>query len=219
MGADLSEIFSISRISQITKMVGLIPGKCYDIANGFDLLNPQVRNQVFEELCIAKPKLVVVCLSCDQCSSICDMIGFKGSVARVRKILKTKILLRFAMQIGEQKIKQDNLFLFEYPHSARSWQDRYDQHIGKLYGVGNIIFDQCIFGLRDVQSDLNHRKYIRVMSNNGYILHELDRVHDNNHIYQQLLDKVRHEGSWQNRSRLTQKYPEELCKAVMRDLL
>ena len=219
MGVDISEVFSVPRISQTAKAVGLNPGKCYDIANGFDLSRPQVRKQVLEELSIARPKLVVICPPCDQYSSLCDMSGYKGSAAWVRKMLKAKVLLRFATQIAEKQVKQGNLFLFEHPHAARSWGDRHVQRLGRNHGVGSVAFDQCMFGLADVQSGERHRKRTRVMCNSEHVLRELDRTCSGDHRHERLLGRVKHEGMWLSRSRLAQKYPEEMCKAVVRGLL
>ena len=74
---DTSAVFSVTRISQTGKAGWLTPGKCYDIANGFDLSSAKVRAQVLEESQIAKPKLVVVCLPLVTSTLVC--VTFRGT--------------------------------------------------------------------------------------------------------------------------------------------
>ena len=57
------------------------------------------------------------------------------------------------------------------------------------------------------------------MSNSEHVLQELDRVCSKDHKHQHLSGKAKHEGKWQGRSRLAQRYPEEMCKAVIRGVV
>ena len=183
------------------------------------LLRRLVRAQVLDELRVAKPKLVIVCPPCDQYSSLCDMSGYRGSANWVRKMLKARVMLRFAMQVAEQQVRQGNLFLFEHPQSARSWQDRQVKHVGKLPGVGSVVFDQCMFGLADVESGMYHKKRTRVMCYSEHVLSGLNRTCSQDRTHQHLVGQVKHKGKWLSRSRIAQKYPEDMCKAIVRGLL
>ena len=96
LGPDVSEVFSIPRISQTAKAVGLTPGKTYDIANGFDLTQSEVRKRVLSKLRDSGPKLVVISPPCDQYSSLCNLAGYRGSSEWARKLMKAKVEVRHA---------------------------------------------------------------------------------------------------------------------------
>ena len=51
------------------------------------------------------------------------------------------------------------------------------------------------------------------------VLDELSKNCDLTHQHQQLIGKAKVEGKWQTRSKLSQQYPEGMCKAVVRGLL
>ena len=106
------------------------------------------------------------------------------------------------MQVAEQQMEGGNLFMFEHPQSARFWEDRRVQKVMRRSKVGTIVFDQCMFGLSDVQGGDLDRKRARVMSNSEHVLSELGRTGSKDHRHQHLLGKVKHEGVWQSRSKL-----------------
>ena len=161
LGPDVAAVLSLPRISRTAGKVGLQSGRTYDIANGYDLTKAEVRKRVLGELAHAKPKMVVISPLCDQYSSLCNLAGYRGSAERVRKMLQAKIILRFAMQVAQQQVRDGNRFMFEHPQAARSWQDHHVQRVLRRQEVGTVVFDQCMFGLADVVSGELHRKSTR----------------------------------------------------------
>lgn len=66
------------------------------------------------------------------------------------------------MQIVEDQLRRGDLFWFEQPHGAKSWQDVSVENMSRTEGVRQIAVDQSMFGLRDVESGKLHRKRTRL---------------------------------------------------------
>eukprot|EP00974_Lingulodinium_polyedra_P015742 1526826-Lingulodinium_polyedra.AAC.1 len=65
-----------------------------------------------------------------------------------RRQLEGEILLRFAIQIYEMQLAAGRHFLHEHPAAAASWQDDRMVRLRARAGVGEVVGDQCQYGLK-----------------------------------------------------------------------
>ena len=129
---DVAEVFSQPRVCRAAKAVGLACGESYDILTGFDLSQKSVRENVRAELQRIKPRLVVLCPPCGPYSQLQGLRKDKHSKEWIQKQAQARIYLRFCMDVARDQHGRGDLFLFEHPAFAKSWQDREVQRVQNL---------------------------------------------------------------------------------------
>ena len=143
----------------------------------------------------------------------------RGSNAWLREQAKARILLRFGMRVAQRQIECGRLFMFEHPVGAVSWKDRTVVHVSKQDTVQTVRLDQCMVGLRDRVSQKPHMKPTYIMTNSQHIARELSIRCDRSHVHEHVLGSVRVDGVRKARSELSQEYPKEMCRRVVRSLM
>lgn len=89
------------------------------------------------------------------------------------------------------------LFVFEQPHTAKSWQDPSVTGVAKMPEVSQIIVDQCMFGLRDVQNRKLHGKRTKLLTNSTHVASRMSRLCDGGHSHQHVFfGSVKAEEGW-----------------------
>ena len=198
---------------------GLRSGPVYDIKNGWDLTTRAVQDRVLQEIKERRPELVVICPPCGPFSIMQNMNRKRDSNAWLREQAKARILLRFGMRVAQRQIECGRLFMFEHPVGAVSWKDRTVVHVSKQDTVQTVRLDQCMVGLRDRVSQKPHMKPTYIMTNSQHIARELSIRCDRSHVHEHVLGSVRVDGERKARSELSQEYPKEMCRRVVRGLM
>ena len=216
---EISELFSVPRVTEVASCFGLKKGPSYDIRTGHDLREKELQDRVRSEIKLRKPKLVVICPPCGPYSSLQNLNPRKNSKEWLKMLSDARILHRFGMQVAQDQIDGGRYFLYEQPRNAKSWDDREVQRISQQPHVQLFSMDQCMFGLKDRISHKRHKKATGIMVNSMEIRKQLERHCDGSHEHEPVLGKVKLQDAWIARSRLAQEYPRKFCMAICRGLM
>ena len=189
-------------------MAGLRCGPTYDMVNGWDLSDPQVPKRVEEDVKIHKPKLLVLYPPCGMWSVMQNMNPQRGSNRWMRERVKAKVMLRLAMRLAKLPLGEGRLFMFEHPLGAESWKDRSVLQIAKHVCVKVVRLDQCMVGLRDVQSKKLHMKPTYIMTNSEHVAQQLELRCDKTHEHEPIFGSVRTSQGSKARSECSQQIPK-----------
>ena len=212
-GPDICEVFSVPRVSHEGRDHGLRGGDCFDLQLGDDLLNPEIRNQVYRRIAETKPLICIVCPPCTYFSTIRQPCEDQSKEQDERK--KAMTLLLFGIEVCKLQLRQGRYFLFEHPVHARSWKCQALGELSGSEGVVMVVLDMCMFGMKDVDTGTPIKKGTRLIGNmDKDIMDKLGRTCDKNHDHQVCEGQVRHAGKWVNRTRLAQVYPRQFCQVV-----
>eukprot|EP00435_Cladocopium_sp_Y103_P063185 s737_g24.t1 len=217
--AEVSELFSLPRVSAAASAVGLKCGPSYDIRSGVDLLCKKERDRVRAEVAVRKPKLLVVCPPCGPFSLFQGLRKDWESKEWLKKLYQAKILLRFAVDMICDQIKRGDVFVFEQPHGAKSWQDVGIQRVMRMSGIHRVTMDQCMYGLRDRKNGNPHQQRTGIMTNSKHVAEELCKTCDGHHGHQHVMGQVKLDGKWMSRSQLAQEYHKGTVRALLRGFL
>ena len=185
--------------------------------DGGNLLDPKVRQQVWEQIEYEDPFLTAIAPVCAPWSSW-QFVNFSKNDATAQKIMAERRLwcpvVEWVAKLVRHRTAQGRHVVLENPWLSLLWKLRC---VEKLYGLEHpfteelleaVRFDQCQFGLVDLDTNLPHRKPTGMLTASKFIKEELSRTCPGDHVHQVL------EGG--RRTRLAAKWPEQLCKAVLR---
>ena len=96
-------------------------------------------------------------------------------------------------------------FMFQMPRVCR---------LLRQSSVYSVLLDQCMFGLCDPGSGLPYKKPTRIIWNFPEVL-QLPTRCNKLHKHEQVIGKVRADGSWISRSALAGAYPAQLCARLI----
>ena len=143
--ADVCEVFSVPRINQqVGSENDLRKGKNYDLVLGDDFLQYPHRKRVFDEIRKEDPFCVVLNPPCTMFSQMRRSTG--DSAVERKKRREAIILLNYAIEICEDRMKQGKYFLFEHPQGARSWRCKMMMDLLNKPQVGEVVLDMCRMG-------------------------------------------------------------------------
>ena len=212
-GPDICEVFSIPRVTQEGGRYELRAGDCFDLQLGDDLLDTQTRNRVYRTIADTKPLICVVCPPCTFFSTIRQPCEDENKEKEERK--KAMTLLLFGIEVCKLQMSNDRFFVFEHPEFARSWKYQGLIDLEKQTGVTMVCLDMCMFGMRDIGSDVRIKKGTRLLGNlDEDIMKRMEKRCDKTHEHQVCEGQVKVEGRWMNRTRLAQVYPREFCSSL-----
>ena len=217
-GVDVDEVFSVPRICPVASMRGLSGGKSYDIQGGWNFLLSEHRSECLKQIRQDEPEHVHVSPPCGPYSQMQRLNKKYGETEQAkRKRIEGEVLLRFAMQICEEQRKHNRKFSFEHPAGADSWVEDCVDELSRKEGVQDVVFDQCVFGLRDPVNQMAYRKRTRILSNSPNIIRLFQgRLCDGTHEHQPLEGKTRVGGKLCNRTECAQVYPRKLVEALVK---
>ena len=214
----VAELYNPNRFGPETKRYGLIAGQAFDLELGDDCLKRETQNEVRDYLKRVRPGLLVVCPRCTHFSIMQNMNLGRKTPEAMRKFLqdlrKSKVLLRFAVEMIELVLSYGGVFVFEQPVTSKAWQERWLARCLQRDDVQFAQGDQCMYGLAEKTDD--GKKYYRKptgwMTNSARIKENLSRSCDHNHDHQPVLGQHDRE----LRSRRAQHYPVELVRAILK---
>ena len=214
----VAELYNPNRFGPETKRYGLLAGQAFDLELGHDVLKRETQTEIRDYLKRVKPGLLVVSPRCTHFSVMQNMNLGRKTPEAMRQFLqdlrKSKVLLRFAVEMIELVIDYGGVFLFEQPVTSKAWQERWMDRLLKRDGVKLAQCDQCMYDLMEKTDDIKkyYRKPTGWMTNSDTIEEELSRKCDQQHEHQPVLGQC--EGV--PRSRRAQRYPVELVRAILR---
>ena len=217
LSCDVSEVFSVPRICPLAEQKGLRPGKSYDIRNGWNFLRADHRKSCLQEIRDNRPKHVHVCPPCGPYSQLQQLTEQKRDPEVVRRErVEAEVLLRFALQVCEEQQKSGRHYSFEHPKRARSWKERVMLEFVEKWEPHMVELDQCMFGLKDPESNGLYQKGTKFMTSNEFMGQFLGKKCDHSHDHETIEGQTKVGGVWVNRSRCAQVYPRALVEGLLK---
>lgn len=211
--ATVAEVFSVPRLCKLAEEAGLNCGGSYDILTGWDFRDSQKREELRDKLRVMRPRLLMLCPPCGVSSPLQQFNKHLDMKAWLQQVHESKVFFRYSMQLAKDQLDRGDLFVFQQPHGARSWNDPAVIAVSKQNGVKQIVLDQCMFGLADRRNGKPHRKRTRLMLNSEDIGKRMRVLCDGTHEHEHVMGSIKTEKGWVNRSRLAQEY--EFCKGIL----
>ena len=209
---DLVEVYSPERMVLCAQRVGLRAELSIDLLTGWNLLDPEVRIQVVQEIKVRRPKVLMMSPPCTWFSGLMNLNWAKISPPiREQGFRDATLHLEFCMLLADLQESGGRGWVLEHPDTAKSWANAKVQE--RLHHGSYVArFDQCCFGLVSKVTRTPMKKRTRFMTN---ILHLWNHFHskfcDHHH------DHVTVQGSegGEKRSVWAQRYPPALCEAAV----
>ena len=212
----LLEIFAgAATLTSLALGYGLPAAQPVDLMlDGSNLLDPKVRQQIWEQVEFEDPFLTAIAPVCAPWSSWhsvnIDKIGAERIFAQRRLWYPA---LEWVAKLVRQRTERGREVVLENPWGSLLWHLRC---IEKLYGISHpvteellevVAFDQCEYGLCDVETGLPHRKATGMLTASRAIKQRLSQKCSGMHQHQPL------EGG--RRAKLAAQWPVELCDAIL----
>ena len=215
----ISEIYSRPRVTTLSEKFGFARGVALDLSVldpeddlPWDFTLKHNRERALKLLGDERPYLLILSPMCKAFSVINNLNKERMGPARWAAMqAAARVHLKFAMQLCQQQMDQNNYFLFEHPLTASSWQTPEVQAILSQGHVECVRADQCMLGLRsrDAQGEAPAMKPTRFMTNASYLAKTLGVRCDGKHRHVLLVD---------GRAHKAEIYPAALCEAILRGI-
>ena len=224
--ADVAEVYSPPRITEVAAKMGLQGGWALDLSTNdpddgepWDFTVPKKRAKVKKMLKEDKPFMLITCPMCGPFSSMSNFSYMNKTKNEVEGILsKAMEHLKFCMELCLMQYQEGRLFLFEHPVGASSWQSDLVNSLAKLEGIYKTNFDFCTLGMRTGQrpGDDTHAAMKRTtVMTNAHSVHTLLRE-------AQCRGDHGHMPLENGRAGPCQEYPEKfsriICEGIRREL-
>lgn len=125
----VAELYNPNRFGPETNKFGLLAGQAFDLELGHDVLKSETQVEIRNYLKRVKPGLLVVSPRCTHFSVMQNMNLGRKTPEAMRKYLqelrKSKVLLRFAVEMILIVLEYGGVFVFEQPLTSKAWQDRW----------------------------------------------------------------------------------------------
>ena len=131
------------------------------------------------------------------------------------ELIAAQVLCDFAVQVCVLQCELGNLFAFEHPVGASSWKSPSLMKLADMSGVSDVTLDQCMYGLREPESERRYQKTTRIRTNCRHVLEKMGRRCDGKHSHQKLEGQVRVGGQWCRRTSLAQVYPRQFVGTIV----
>ena len=167
------EFVSPPRLCPLFRQGGHKADLSIDILTGYDLLCPRARQQVQNEVCRRRPRVIMLSPPCTVFSQM--QHSNRGRCDPDRWASKEHdgfLLFDFAMELARMQVTANRFFCMEHPHGASSWKRESCLQVQGLPGVRLAVFDQCCFGMVTKITKTPVRKTTTLMSN----LHSVAQV-------------------------------------------
>ena len=215
----VAEVYNPNRFADEARKQGLIPGQAFDLELGHDLLDKRTRKEVKRYITTVKPGLLIVSPPCVLFTILQNLSMKKRSNnpfamrEYLKQLCKAKALLRFGVEMCEEVLRYDGVFVFEHPLTSKAWQQPAVQRLLQNPEVVMAKCDQCMYGLRST-SGRSQRKSTGWCTSSTAVAEQLNRKCDKGHDHEPIIGKEH--GEKENKSRQAQKYPAELIQAIIR---
>ena len=162
---------------------GLRAGSSLTLASGWDFRDETARRKAIKELDDTDPYLTILAFPCNVWSMLMNL-NPSVDIEVLREA--ARVLVQFAIEVAEHRLKRNRHFLMENPLGSAAWKlpemERFLQHPM----VRSVLIDQCAFGLRDAAGNL-HKKPTRLVTSMQALVSRLvgmrcDKSHQHAHV-------------------------------------
>ena len=180
--------------------MSLVGGSTFDLrsdANGvaWDFRRADHRQRAREQIRREKPFLVIGSPPCTDFCAIQNLNRHRWDPAEARRRrTEAMVLLGFAVEIYWLQLGAGRHFLHEHPATASSWREQIVLELRRDERVGEIVGDQCRYGLRTVGphgESCPAKKPTRFLSSAEAVLEQLSLRCRGTHRHQPLLGNRR----------------------------
>jgi hypothetical protein len=169
---DLVEIYSPPRMVPLAAKRGMRATLSVDLLTGWNLLDPDVRVALVQEIKRRRPRVLMMSPPCTWFSGLMNLNWSKiKPVVREQAFRDATLHLEFCMLLADLQETQGGGWAFEHPDSAKSWRNQKVED-ARQRGALMARFDQCMFGLVSKVDKTPMRKRTRFMTN----MHDLQAV-------------------------------------------
>ena len=201
----IAEVYSEPRI---TAAQGAQNPLAFDLKNGYDFRREGDRRRCFKRLKDEDPDVLVLCPPCGPFSQLQAWNYHHMDTKRAMLILEDGVEhLEFAMRLFAWQVRRGRVAVFEHPWGNRSWQEEAVKYCLSLPEVEVVRGDQCQFGLRVRPEEELSKKSTGFMTNGPEMKKILSKQCQGDHLHQHLVG---------GRAKGAERYPEELCQAIIR---
>ena len=157
VAAKVAELYSPPRVTaELGRLpnMSLVGGPTFDLrrdASGvaWDFRRADHRRRARQQIREEQPFIVIGSPPCTDFCAIQNLNRHRWSPAEVRRRhAEAMVLLGFAVEIYWLQLSAGRHFLHEHPATASSWQEEIVQALRHDKRVGEVVGDQCRYGLR-----------------------------------------------------------------------
>lgn len=161
------EIFSNPRIAPEVRRLGQTCGPSIDLGTGWDLTKKAVQQRLLQLLYVLQPLVLMLCPPCTVFSCVQNTMRDRRADYKKweKQYAEGLCLFKFALLIFRLQVQAGRKVVLEHPWRASSWTLACTQNILALHDVFQTVFDQCLLGLRTLQTDQAVRKRTVFMTN------------------------------------------------------
>ena len=161
------EIFSNPRIAPEVRRLGQTCGPSIDLGTGWDLTKKAVQQRLLQLLYVLQPLVLMLCPPCTVFSCVQNTMRDRRADYKKweKQYAEGLCLFKFALLIFRLQVQAGRKVVLEHPWRASSWTLACTQNILALQDVFQTVFDQCLLGLRTLQTDQAVRKRTVFMTN------------------------------------------------------
>ncbi|CAK9096660.1 Retrovirus-related Pol polyprotein from transposon RE1 (Retro element 1) (AtRE1) [Includes: Protease RE1 [Durusdinium trenchii] len=200
----IAEVYSEPRI---TAAQGASDPLTFDLKNGHDFRREGDRRRCFKRLKEEDPDVLVFCPPCGPFSQLQAWNYHHMDTKRAMLILEEGVEhLEFAMRLFAWQVLRGRVAVFEHPWGSRSWNEEAVRYCLSLPGVEVVRRDLCQFGLRVRPEEELSKKSTGFMTNGPGMKKILSQQCQGGHPHQHLVG---------GRAKGAERYPEELCQAII----
>ena len=221
---DVAEVYSPPRIAEAAQRMGLRAGwsldliTCDENGRSWDFNCPTMRNAAARKVLQDKPRLFIGSPMGGPSSTLNNFIYSRmTNEEKQQGIAYDRKRLEFCARLYDLQWKEGRDFLHEHPESATSWQEECIVKLLKRQGVTRLVGDQCMYGLKsyDGKREGPARQSAGFMNNSICIAKRLNLRCPNRHgvIVHDHIVLIN------GRPKVSQVYPEALCRAVCKVLM
>ncbi len=229
----VSEVYSPPHVTKVLSKARrhpLAPGfaldiTCIDPDDGepWDFDRPEKRQKALHKIRTEKPLFLI---GSPMCTAWCTWQRINAqkrdpNIVR-RELVRARLHLDFVISLYHEQLEGGRYFLHEHPRTAASWQEAKIQDLLCVAGVGLTHADQCQFGAEVRAGD--HRgdplkKATGFMSNAEELLKHLSRRCHGTGGACTRRKSGRHVTVQGKITKESAKYPDKLCKAILRGMV
>ena len=181
----------------------------------FDILNRQDVEDLKEQVAGVKRPITFISLPCTDWTQWqqvnCHQYGPEFRKALARRRIKSKRMLKNALEVGDQSLEQGGEFVFEWPRNASGWKLDILLEFIKKHNLFIVDFEGCAVGLTDPDG-VPHLKRWRFITNNIRLANAFKNArcqHD---------AEFKHSPIAGNKTEKTGYYPRKMCQMIINAL-
>ena len=170
----VAEVFSPPRFSPVVESLGH-RAKSFDLKNGYDFRDAQVRSQVRQELQEDRPELLVLSPPCTDEGGWFNLNSCTMSPTEyLRRKYQSRLYIKFCCQLFEDQVNAGGRAVLEHPKGSRLWT--YPEVQRLCQRCQTVDCHMCRFGLRLPGEDKLIRKATQLLISHEDMKPSLNRT-------------------------------------------